>query len=80
LARTLRTWVFAVVSLTMSARATSRFDEPFASAPAEIRDDVQKLLAGMRQRAGLEAPDEVTEAEVSAADERVNAFEERACG
>jgi hypothetical protein len=40
------------------------------SAPAEIRDDVQKLLAGMRQRAGLEVPDEVTEAEVSAAEER----------
>lgn len=55
-------------------------DDGSRSAPAEIRDDVQKLLAGMRQRAGLEAPDEVTEAEVSAADERVNAFEERACG
>ena len=65
-------------------RFVERYDDELEalgrSAPAEIRDHVQKLLVGMRQRAGLEAPDEVTEAEVSAADERVNAFEERACG
>ena len=51
-----------------------------AAAPAEIRDDVQKVLAGTRQRAGLDTPIEVTEPEVDAADERVRAFEERACG
>lgn len=50
-----------------------------ATAPPEIRDDVQKVLIGMRQRAGLETPVELSEAEVDAADERVRAFEERAC-
>lgn len=50
-----------------------------AAAPPEIRDDVQKVLIGMRQRAGLKTPVEVSEAEVEAADERVRAFEERAC-
>lgn len=65
-------------------RFVERYDDELEalgrSAPAEIRDDVQKVLAGMRQRAGLEAPTEVPEAEVDAADERVRAFEERACG
>jgi hypothetical protein len=50
-----------------------------ATAPPAIRDDVQKVLIGMRQRAGLETSVEVSEAEVAAADERVRAFEERAC-
>lgn len=50
------------------------------SAPTEIRDDAQKLLAGTGRRAGLETPIEVTEAEASAAEEHVLAFEERACG
>lgn len=65
-------------------RFVERYDDELEavgrSAPAEIRDDVQKLLAGTRRRAGLEAPVEVTEAEASAAEERVQAFEERACG
>ncbi len=65
-------------------RFVERYDDELAvlgaAAPSEIRDDVQKVLAGTRQRAGLEAPVEVPEAEVDAADERVRAFEERACG
>ena len=50
-----------------------------AAAPAQISDDVQKVLIGMRQRAGLKTPVELSEADVDAADERVRAFEERAC-
>ncbi len=60
-------------------RYGDELDDLGATAPPEIRNDVQKVLAGTRQRAGLEAPIEVPEAEVDAADERVRAFEERAC-
>ena len=67
--------------------AERRFVERYAdelqalreAAPTEISDDVGKVLIGMRQRAGLETPVELGEAEVDAADERVRAFEERAC-
>ena len=64
-------------------RFVERYDDELealrATAPPEVRDDVQKILIGMRQRAGLETPVELSEAEADAADERVRAFEERAC-
>ena len=49
-------------------------------APAQIAADVRKLLAGMRQRAGLKPAIEVSEAQASAAEQRITAYEKRACG
>lgn len=60
-------------------RYGDELEELRATAPPEISDDVRKVLIGMRQRAGLQTPVELSEAEVNAADERVRAFEERAC-
>jgi hypothetical protein len=48
-------------------------------APPEIRADVGALLAGMQVRAGMEPEPPVTEAEASAAEERLQAWEKRAC-
>jgi hypothetical protein len=49
------------------------------SAPPEIRPDVVVLLAGMRQRAGLETDVAVDEAKAGAADERIRVYEKRRC-
>lgn len=49
------------------------------AAPAAIADDVSILLAGQRQRAGLDAGPSVTQREVSAAERRIQAFEKRSC-
>lgn len=54
-------------------------DELRRVAPREIASDVDKLLAGMQKRAGLQPTIEVSEAESSAADERVQAYEKRRC-
>ncbi len=48
-------------------------------APSAIRTDVQRLFAGMRERAGLPPAIEVSEAQASAAEERIQAFEKRSC-
>lgn len=48
-------------------------------APAAIRDDVGTVLDAGRQRAGLPVDEKVSEADASAADERVLAFEEDRC-
>ena len=61
-------------------RYQPQLDELLRVAPTEIRADAEKLLAGMRQRAGLTTATEVNEAEATAAEERVQAFEERECG
>ena len=50
------------------------------AAPAEIKADVEKLLAGMQERAGMEPDVAVTEARSSAAETRIRAFEKRNCG
>ena len=65
--------------------AERRFVERFApqfeaieeAAPAEIRADVEILLAGQRQRAGLGGS--VDQAEASAAERRVLRYERREC-
>lgn len=49
-------------------------------APTQIAADVRKLLAGMQQRAGLKPAIEVSEAQASAAEQRITAYEKRACG
>jgi hypothetical protein len=54
-------------------------DELARVAPREITSDVQKLFAGMRERAGLKPQIEVSEAQASAAEERIRAFEKRSC-
>jgi hypothetical protein len=59
-------------------RNAATLDELERAAPAEIRRDVRTLLAGMRQRAGLEGP-EVSERAASAAEGRIKAFERRSC-
>lgn len=61
-------------------RHTRELDELRQVAPASLRPDVQTLLAGIRQRAGLEPDMQVSEREASAAEERVRAFESRECG
>jgi hypothetical protein len=43
LGQDLRTWVLAVASLTNSARATSRFDEPLASSSRTSRSRAVSL-------------------------------------
>lgn len=60
-------------------RSAGRLDELERVAPREIQGDVRKLLAGQRQRAGLETSVAVDEAQASAAEERVKAYEKRAC-
>jgi hypothetical protein len=67
--------------------AERRFIETFAdslrqiesAAPEQIRADVRTLLEGQRVRAGLAPKNAVTQAEASAAEERVVAFEKRRC-
>ena len=54
-------------------------DELGRVAPAAIRSDVQKLFAGMRERAGLKPAIEVSEAQAAAAEERIQAFEKQGC-
>jgi hypothetical protein len=54
-------------------------DELRAAAPARLKPDVDKLLAGMHQRAGLKSASDVSEREASAAEERIRAFEKREC-
>ena len=70
---------FEAAELGFVERYGDELESLRATAPPEIRDDLQKILIGMRQRAGLETPVELSEAEANAADERVRAFEERAC-
>ena len=65
--------------------AERRFVERFApqfeaieqAAPSEIRSDIEILLAGQRQRAGLGGS--VDEAEAGAAEKRVQAYDKRHC-
>lgn len=54
-------------------------DELGRVAPSAIKSDVQKLFAGMRERAGLQPAIEVSEAQASAAEARIQAFEKRSC-
>lgn len=54
-------------------------DELGRVAPRQIKADVQKLFAGMRERAGLKPGIDVSEAQASRAEERIMAFERRSC-
>ncbi len=54
-------------------------DELGRVAPAAIGSDVQKMFAGMRERAGLRPAIAVSEAQASAAEERIQAFEKQRC-
>lgn len=49
-----------------------------SAAPAEIRDEVETTLAGMRQQAGEQV--DVTAQDIDAADQALRAFEKRECG
>lgn len=57
-----------------------KLDELRRVAPRAIAADVEKLLAGMQQRAGMKPAIGVTEAESSAAEARVQRYEKRDCG
>jgi hypothetical protein len=59
-------------------RFAPQFEEIQQVAPAEIRADVETLLAGQRARAGLGRS--VSEAEAGAAERRVQRYERRNCG
>jgi hypothetical protein len=59
-------------------RFAPQFEEIQRVAPAEIRADVETLLAGQRRRAGLGGS--VSEAEAGAAERRVQRYERRNCG
>jgi len=59
--------------------AQAKLDELSRVAPLQIEDDLQKLLAGMRERAGLKPAIAVTEAQASAAENRIQAYEKRTC-
>ncbi len=61
-------------------RSAAKLDELQRVAPPQIEDDVATLLAGQRERAGLQAAAQVDESEASAAEKRVRAFERRSCG
>lgn len=58
---------------------TQELDRLRRAAPASIRSDLDKLVAGMHQRAGLKPAARVSEREASAAEERIRAFERREC-
>ncbi|MEX2194896.1 MAG: hypothetical protein WD844_06385 [Thermoleophilaceae bacterium] len=60
-------------------RYEAELDELQRVAPTEIKADAEKLLAAMRQRAGLTTTTEVDEAEAAAAEERIQVFEKREC-
>ena len=57
----------------------AKFAELQRATPQEIRTDVQTLLNGQRARAGLAPDGAVDEAELTAAEKRVRAFEKRSC-
>jgi hypothetical protein len=59
-------------------RFATQFEAIEEAAPAEIRDDIEILLAGQRQRAGLGGS--LDQAQVSAAERRVRRYERRHCG
>jgi len=59
--------------------SAGKLDELKRVAPQKVRPDVEKLFAGMRERAGLEPAIEVSNAESSAAEARVRAWEKRNC-
>ena len=61
-------------------RYRAQLDELHRVAPTEIKADVDKVLAAMRQRAGLTTTTEVGEREAAAAEKRIQAFEKRECG
>lgn len=54
-------------------------DELQRVAPIEIKADAEKLLAAMRQRAGLTTTTEVDEREAAAVEKRIQTFEAREC-
>lgn len=56
-----------------------KLDELRRVAPRQIAGDVQKLLAGMQQRAGLKPAVAVSEAQAAAAEKRIRAYEKRTC-
>ncbi|HVF77820.1 MAG TPA: hypothetical protein VNA28_05940 [Solirubrobacteraceae bacterium] len=57
----------------------AKLEELRRVAPRQIAADVEALLAGMRQRAGLKPAIAVTEAQSGAADKRIQAYEKRTC-
>ncbi len=64
-------------------RSAEHFADKFAElqrvAPRQIKTDVRKVLAGLYERAGLPPQIKVSEAEASAAEKRVLAYEKRNC-
>ena len=56
-----------------------KLDELRRVAPRPIADDVQKLLAGMQERAGLKPAVTGSEAQAAAAEKRIQAYEQRTC-
>ena len=70
---------FQAAELRFVERHSDELDELRGLAPAALRPDVEKLLAGIRARAGLEPGTEISEREASAAEERIQAFEDREC-
>lgn len=60
-------------------RFAGQLEELEQVAPREIERDVATLLAGQRRRAGLPATTTVSEAEGSAAETRILAWEKRNC-
>ena len=69
---------FAAAEQELVRRAGERLDELERVAPEEIRADVPVLIEGLRARAGIPGA-EVDEAEAEAAEQRILAYEERAC-
>ena len=59
-------------------RFAPQFEAIEQASPAEIRNDVEILLAGQRQRAGLGGS--IDQTQVSAAERRVLRYERRHCG
>ncbi len=57
----------------------AKLDALRQAAPQRIAADVEKLLAGMHKRAGLKPAIAVTEAQSSAAEARIRAYEKRNC-
>lgn len=70
---------FQAAERRMVEHSADELDELQRVAPGQIKSDVRKVVAALHERAGLQPQITVSEAEASAAEKRVMAYEKRNC-
>lgn len=70
---------FQAAERRMAEHFTDELNELQRVAPRQIKSDVRKVLAALHVRAGLQPQITVSEADASAAEKRVLAYEKRHC-